>query len=40
LGESLSAELREVGRKVFAPTQRHEHSMNICAGLRSSFGAS
>ncbi|MDQ2981005.1 MAG: hypothetical protein M3R26_01590 [Actinomycetota bacterium] len=40
LAESLSAEVREVERKVFAPTQRHEHSMNVCAGLRSSSGAS
>jgi len=29
LGESLGAEVREVEGKVLAPTQRHEHSMNI-----------
>ena len=29
IGESLGAELREVEGKVLAPTQRHEHSMNI-----------
>ena len=28
-GESLGAEVREVEGKVLAPTQRHEHSMNI-----------
>ncbi len=29
IGESLSADAREVEGKVFAPTQRQEHSMNI-----------
>ena len=29
LGESLGAEARELEGKVFAPTQRQEHSMNI-----------
>jgi hypothetical protein len=29
LGESLGAELRELEGDVLAPTQRHEHSMNI-----------
>jgi hypothetical protein len=29
LGETLGSDLREVEGKVFAPTQRHEHSMNI-----------
>jgi hypothetical protein len=29
LGESLRAEMREVEGKIFAPTQRHEHSMSI-----------
>jgi hypothetical protein len=29
LGESLAADVREIEAKVFAPTQRHEHSMNI-----------
>ncbi len=29
LGETLAADAREVEAKVFAPTQRHEHSMNI-----------
>jgi len=28
-GEALSAEARELEGKVVAPTQRHEHSMNI-----------
>jgi hypothetical protein len=28
-GSALGAELRELEGKVFAPTQRHEHSMNI-----------
>ena len=28
-GETLGADVREVEGKVFAPTQRHEHSMNI-----------
>jgi len=28
-GESLGAEVREVEGKVFAPTQTHEHSMNV-----------
>jgi len=31
--------MREVERKLFAPTQRHEYSMNVCAALLSS-GAS
>jgi hypothetical protein len=29
IGESLSAEIRKVEGEIFAPTQRHEHSMNI-----------
>jgi hypothetical protein len=29
LGETLAADVREVEAKVFAPTQRHEHPMNI-----------
>ncbi len=29
LGESLGSEVRKVEGKVFAPTQRHEHSLNI-----------
>jgi hypothetical protein len=29
IGESLSADARELEAKVLAPTQRHEHSMNI-----------
>jgi len=29
LGETLAADVREVEAKVLAPTQRHEHSMNI-----------
>jgi hypothetical protein len=29
LGETLAADVREVEGDVFAPTQRHEHSMNI-----------
>ncbi len=29
IGESLGAEIREVEGELFAPTQRHEHSMNI-----------
>ena len=29
VGERLGAEIREVEGKVLAPTQRHEHSMNI-----------
>jgi hypothetical protein len=29
VGESLSADARELEGKAFAPTQRHEHSMNI-----------
>jgi len=29
IGESLSADARELEGKVLAPTQRHEHSMNI-----------
>jgi hypothetical protein len=29
LGESLAADVREIEAKVLAPTQRHEHSMNI-----------
>jgi hypothetical protein len=28
-GESIAADVREVEGKAFAPTQRHEHSMNI-----------
>jgi hypothetical protein len=28
-GETLSAEARELEGRIFAPTQRHEHSMNI-----------
>jgi hypothetical protein len=29
LGESLGSEMRKVEGKVFAPAQRHEHSLNI-----------
>jgi hypothetical protein len=29
LGEMLAADVRELDAKVFAPNQRHEHSMNI-----------
>jgi hypothetical protein len=29
LGETLGADVREVEAKVLAPTQRHEHSMNV-----------
>ena len=29
VGEALGADLREVEGKVFAPIQRHEHSMNL-----------
>ena len=29
IGESLAADARELEGKVLAPTQRHEHSMNI-----------
>ena len=29
VGESIGAEARELEGKVFAPTQKHEHSMNI-----------
>jgi hypothetical protein len=29
LGATVGAEVREVEGKVFAPIQRHEHSMNI-----------
>ena len=29
LGETLAADLREIEGKVLAPTQRHEHPMNI-----------
>jgi hypothetical protein len=29
LGESLAADVRELEAKALAPTQRHEHSMNI-----------
>jgi len=29
LGETVASEARELEGKVFAPTQRHEHSMNI-----------
>ena len=29
LGETLAADVRELEAKVLAPTQRHEHSMNI-----------
>ena len=29
LGETLGADIREVEGKVLAPTQRHEHSMNV-----------
>jgi hypothetical protein len=29
LGETLAADVREVEGKVLAPTQRHEHSMNV-----------
>jgi hypothetical protein len=28
-GETLRADVREIEAKVFAPTERHEHSMNI-----------
>jgi hypothetical protein len=28
-GESIAADVREVESKAFAPTQKHEHSMNI-----------
>jgi len=29
IGESIGAEIREIEGDVFAPIQRHEHSMNI-----------
>ena len=29
MGETLAAEARELESKVFAPIQRHEHSMNV-----------
>ncbi len=29
VGETIGADVREVEGKVFAPTQRHEHSMNV-----------
>jgi len=29
LGETLAADVRELEAKVLAPTQRHEHPMNI-----------
>jgi hypothetical protein len=29
LGETIGADVREVEAKVLAPTQRHEHSMNV-----------
>jgi len=29
IGASIGAEMREIEGEVFAPTQRHEHSMNI-----------
>ena len=29
LGETIGADVREVEAKVFAPTQQHEHSMNL-----------
>jgi hypothetical protein len=29
VGETVSAEVRKMEAKVFAPTERHEHSMNI-----------
>lgn len=29
IGESLGADVRKVEGEVFAPTQRHEHTMNI-----------
>jgi hypothetical protein len=29
VGESIASEARKVEGEVFAPTQRHEHSMNI-----------
>ena len=29
IGESVGAEIREIEGKMLAPTQRHEHSMNI-----------
>jgi hypothetical protein len=29
LGETMGADVREVEAKVLAPTQRHEHSMNV-----------
>ncbi|MBA3736810.1 MAG: DUF2171 domain-containing protein [Actinobacteria bacterium] len=37
LGETLAAGAREVEAKVFAPTQRHEHSMNIWRRLAFFF---
>ena len=29
IGEQLGADVREVEGKIFAPTEKHEHSMNI-----------
>jgi hypothetical protein len=29
LGEELGADVKEIEGRVFAPTQRHEHSMNV-----------
>ena len=29
IGETIGSDVREIEGKVFAPTQRHEHSMNI-----------
>jgi hypothetical protein len=29
VGEEIGADVREVEAKVFAPTQKHEHSMNV-----------
>ena len=37
LGESVGADVRELEGKVFAPTQRHEHSMNVWRRLAFFF---
>jgi hypothetical protein len=37
LGESLGAETRELEGKVFAPTQKREHSMNVSRRLAFFF---
>jgi hypothetical protein len=36
-GDAISAEARELEAKVVAPTQRHEHSMNIWRRIASFF---